>query len=197
MSMIIGTISPQLAVLSGDQRAVDHNGIIYSENFHKIFKVNSNTLIGFTGDSTPATYLKEHGYLSQPDKIDAKEFSNYLFGQIGGGGLNANTNILIIGKTKNNNGWVTVFNSKDANPSLQREFITDAMVVPFPPSGSSKSADDLAQEYNPRVGQIFSSVNSIEEGISKISEFQIARIKEFALSFNNVNQIVETYSIKF
>lgn len=52
MSCVIGTVFKNFAIISGDTRLSKDSGETVSDTFSKVFKINQNVFVGFTGSGS-------------------------------------------------------------------------------------------------------------------------------------------------
>lgn len=189
MSIIMGVVTNKFVVMSSDSRAemIDSDGTtIYRENFKKIFRVNDNTVIGFTGNS-PISVLNSNGLLDIED-INPKEYCEILFDMLGGGEIvsSKSFNVLILGKYSTVAGFGGSFHTDDG--TLQNSIIINdekniwTPILP-PPTIDYK---EIQQYYRSIIVNEF--INSKEEEliekIKKINEELIRKVAEIDSSVN-------------
>jgi len=199
MSMVIGSVTGQFAVISGDTRATytSDSGVQYDDRFHKVFMVNRNILIGFTGSGDGISVLRDNQYLSRPNDEYADKYASWLFDLLGGHRINKPFNIMIIGRTIKNTGWVTCFNTDDSQPQINEELIKQGMILPFPPEDGGVDADSLLAEYRPILADILHTSVSVEQAIGRVKDFQEGKIQSVSHKAQSVNSLPETYSLNF
>lgn len=199
MSMVIGFTTGQFAVISGDTRATyTGNGEVkHDDAFHKIFRVNNNILVGFTGNGDGIRVLKDYSFLKRPDDEYADKYASRIFDELGGHRIDKPFNMMIIGRTVNKTGWATIFNTDDSQPQVNKEFINQAMVFPFPPADGRVDANYLVAEYTPSLANILHTSVSVEQAITRVAKFQEEKIKSISNIVQSVNSLPETYSLKF
>ena len=62
LSCVIGTVFKNFAIISGDMRLSKDSGEIVSDTYSKVFKVNQNVLVGFTGSGGAVDVLNKKWY---------------------------------------------------------------------------------------------------------------------------------------
>lgn len=123
MSMVVASVGPQFATISGDTRALEKGTRkVVSEDYHKVYKLNDNVLIGFVGTGTPIKRLEENFGYQIDNKIFADEFAKEFFELMKSNYIEDEYAVLIVGKTKNGNGWYTGFNHLSEKMDIAKQF---------------------------------------------------------------------------
>ena len=64
MSCVIGTVFRNFAIISVDKRLSKDSGETVSDTYSKVFKVNQNVLVGFTGSGNAVDILNKMVFLT-------------------------------------------------------------------------------------------------------------------------------------
>lgn len=191
MSIILLTATSHYILISGDKRAIYPDGRI-DNNFSKIFRVNNNIIIGFTGSGVVPVQLKNHGYLNEPDNVFPREYTETMFDILGENKIHHETNIVIAGKTDSNRVYISIFKTDSKDIECQRE-LNDSEIFNFvmSPIEYADMQFQLNCLYRERVESIDINSNSFVEDVKEIQSDFIKEISKNALSVNsNVETIV-------
>ena len=79
MSCVIGTVFKNFAIISGDTRLSKDSGETISDTYSKVFKVNQNVLVGFTGSGNAVDVLNKNGIFDKDDCPSAEDYLEFLW----------------------------------------------------------------------------------------------------------------------
>lgn len=197
MSMVIAVATPQIVMIAGDTRVMKQDGTVLSNEFHKVFKVNSNILIGFTGSGDVVNVLNELKYLSRPDDEFADEYANELFDTIAGDKIiEKNANIVILGRAKNGNTHISFFNTSDQEFQEYSNLETGAQVIPFVPEVLGRTSDTELPKLIFSISNMIKRAKSVESFQNEVFKYLKSQIKSFSKLTDTVNSNIETKSIR-
>lgn len=204
MSCVIGTVFRNFAIISGDTRLSNDSGETVSEKYSKVFKVNQNVLVGFTGSGNAVDVLNKKGIFDKDDCPSAEDFLEILWLLLGNRVVNEpnHCNILVLGKSKMNYGFGGNFHMSEDDVQNQLHLTDHRNVwVPImtPPNVDYEYYQDLV---NSKVHfiiaeQIISPVFSRGIAIKKIKEVHREIILEISKKDKSVNSNIEQHVIKW
>ena len=124
MSCVIGTVFKNFAIISGDMRLSKDSGETVSDKYSKVFKVNQNVLVGFTGSGDAVDILNKNGIFDKDDCPSSEDYLEFLWLLLGNRVVNEpnHCNILVLGKSKTNYGFGGNFHMSDDNIQNQLKF---------------------------------------------------------------------------
>lgn len=185
MSIVVATVNAYFAVMSGDKRGVSEKNI---EDIQKVFRLNENILIGFTGSYSVIQVLNEYGYLDVSKNKKPKEYANELFSILGGNKIveEKYTNILIVGREDENKGYVCFFNTSDNKMQIDAE-LTGLHNFNFvlEPSDTQKSHQDFIDDYNNRLKHYMENGGIDEINVAITQKLVIENTSKISKTVNN------------
>ena len=204
MSCVIGTVFRNFAIISGDTRLSNDSGETVSEKYSKVFKVNQNVLVGFTGSGGAVDVLNKNGIFDKDDCPSAEDYLEFLWLLLGNKVVNEpnHCNILVLGKSKLNYGFGGNFHMSEDDVQNQLHLTDDRNV--WAPIMTSPNVDyEYYQDLvNSKVQfiiaeQIISPVFSRGIAIKKIKEVHREIILEISKKDKSVNSNIEQHVIKW
>lgn len=192
MSIVVATVNPYFAVMSGDKKGVGSKTI---ENIQKIFKLNEDLLIGFTGSYSVIQVLNEQGYLDISGDKKPREFASELFNTLGGDRIidEKSTNILIVGRQSEKIGYCCVFNTSNHEMQIDRELTgLENINYVLPPDDTQKTHDDFTVDYKRRL-KYFETHGGLD--ITNVASVQKAVIENTSKISKTVNNKIDKFFI--
>lgn len=204
MSCVIGTVFRNFAIISGDTRLSKDSGETVSDTYSKVFKVNQNVLVGFTGSGNAVDILNKNGIFYKDDCPSAEDYLEFLWLLLGNRVVDERNhcNILVLGKSKLNNGFGGNFHSSDDNIQNQLYLNDNSNVwnpILTPPNVDYEYYQEflISNVQYVIAEQINSPVFSRGMAIKKIKEIHREIILEISKKDKSVNSNVEQYVIKW
>lgn len=204
MSCVIGTVFKNFAIISGDTRLSKDSGETVSDTYSKVFNVNQNVLVGFTGSANAVDVLNQNGIFDKYDFPSAEDYLEFLWLLLGNRVVDEpnHCNILVLGKSKLNNGFGGNFHSSDANIQNQLYLNDNRNVwnpILTPPNVDYEYYQEflISKVQYVIAEQINSPVFSRGMAIKKIKEIHREIILEISKKDKSVNSNVEQYVIKW
>ena len=204
LSCVIGTVFRNFAIISGDMRLSKDSGETVSDTYSKVFKVNQNVLVGFTGSGNAVDVLNKNGIFDKDDCPSAEDYLEFLWLLLGNRVVDEpnHCNILVLGKSKLNNGFGGNFHSSDANIQNQLYLNDNRNVwnpILTPPNVDYEYYQEflISKVQYVIAEQINSPVFSRGMAIKKIKEIHREIILEISKKDKSVNSNVEQYVIKW
>jgi len=204
LSCVIGTVFKNFAIISGDTRLSKDSGETVSDTYSKVFKVNQNVLVGFTGSANAVDVLNQNGIFDKYDFPSAEDYLEFLWLLLGNRVVDEpnHCNILVLGKSKLNNGFGGNFHSSDANIQNQLYLNDNRNVwnpILTPPNVDYEYYQEflISKVQYVIAEQINSPVFSRGMAIKKIKEIHREIILEISKKDKSVNSNVEQYVIKW
>ena len=159
------------------------SGETVSDTYSKVFKVNQNVLVSFTGSGNVVDVLIKNGIFDKDDCPSAEDYLEFLWLLLGNRVINEpnHCNILVLGKSKTNYGFGGNFHMPDDNIQNQLH-LTDLV--------SSNVQYIIAEQIN-------SPVFSRGVAIKKIKEIHREIILEISKKDKSVNSNIEQHVIKW
>ena len=204
MSCVIGTVFKNFAIISGDTRLSKDSGETISDTFSKVFKINQNVLVGFTGSGGAVDVLNQNGIFDKDDCPSAEDYLEFLWLLLGNRVVNEpnHCNILVFGKSKMNYGFGGNFHMSDDDVQNQLHLTDHRNVwspIMTPPNVDYEYYQDLVNSKVQFIiaEQIISPVFSRGMAIKKIKEIHREIILEISKKDKSVNSNIEQYVIKW
>ena len=204
MSCVIGTVFRNFAIISGDTRLSNDSGETVSEKYSKVFKVNQNVLVGFTGSGNAVDVLNKNGIFDKDDCPSAEDFLEFLCLLLGNRVVNEpnHCNILVLGKSKMNYGFGGNFHMSEDDVQNQLHLTDHRNVwapIMTPPNVDYEYYQDLVNSKVQFIiaEQIISPVFSRGIAIKKIKEVHREIILEISKKDKSVNSNIEQHVIKW
>ena len=204
MSCVIGTVFKNFAIISGDMRLSKDSGEIVSDTYSKVFKVNQNVLVGFTGSGNAVDVLNKKGIFDKDDCPSAEDFLEFLWLLLGNRVVNEpnHFNILVLGKSKMNYGFGGNFHMSEDDVQNQLHLTDHRNVwapIMTPPNVDYEYYQDLVNSKVQFIiaEQIISPVFSRGIAIKKIKEVHREIILEISKKDRSVNSNIEQHVIKW
>lgn len=204
MSCVIGTVFKNFAIISGDTRLSKDSGETISDTYSKVFKVNQNVLVGFTGSGNAVDVLNKKGIFDKDDCPSAEDYLEFLWLLLGNRVVNEpnHCNILVLGKSKTNYGFGGNFRTSDENIQNQLYLKDHRNVwnpILTPPNADYEYYQEILISKVQFViaEQIISPVFSRGIAIKKIKEIHREIILEISEIDKSVNSNVEQHVIKW
>ena len=204
MSCVIGTVFRNFAIISGDTRLSNDSGETVSEKYSKVFKVNQNVLVGFTGSGNAVDVLNKNGIFDKVDCPSAEDFLEFLWLLLDNRVVNEpnNCNILVFGKSKMNYGFGGNFHMSEDDVQNQLHLTDHRNVwspILTPPDVDYEYYQDLVNSKVQFIiaEQIISPVFSRGLAIKKIKEVHREIILEISKKDRSVNSNIEQHVIKW
>ena len=204
MSCVIGTVFRNFAIISGDTRLSKDSGETVSDTYSKVFKVNQNVLVGFTCSGNAVDILNKNGIFDKDDCPSAEDYLEFLWLLLGIRVVDERNhcNILVLGKSKLNNGFGGNFHSSDDNIQNQLYLNDNSNVwnpILTPPNVDYEYYQEflISNVQYVIAEQINSPVFSRGMAIKKIKEIHREIIIEISKKDKSVNSNVEQYVIKW
>ena len=198
MSCVIGTVFRNFAIISGDTRLSKDSGETVSDTYSKVFKVNQNVLVGFTGSGNAVDILNKNGIFDKDDCPSAEDYLEFLWLLLGNRVVDERNhcNILVLGKSKLNNGFGGNFHSSDDNIQNQLYLNDNSNVwnpILTPPNVDYEYYQEflISNVQYVIAEQINSPVFSRGMAIKKIKEIHREIILEISKKDKSVNSNVE------
>lgn len=204
LSCVIGTVFRNFAIISGDMRLSKDSGETVSDTYSKVFKVNQNVLVGFTGSGNAVDILNKNGIFDKDDCPSAEDYLEFLFLLLGNKVVAEpnHCNILVLGRSKLNSGFGGNFRTSDDNVQNQL-YLTDHrnVWVPIltPPNVDYEYYQDLVNSKVRYIiaEQLTDQVFSRGMAIKKIKEIHREIILEISKKDKSVNCNIEQYVLKW
>ena len=204
MSCVIGTVFKNFAIISGDTRLSKDSGETISDTFSKVFKINQNVLVGFTGSGSAVDVLNKNGIFDKDDCPSAEDYLEFLWLLLGNRVVNEpnHCNILVLGKSKLNYGFGGNFHMSDDDVQNQLHLTDHRNVwapIMTPPNVDYEYYQDLVNSKVQFIiaEQIISPVFSRGMAIKKIKEIHREIILEISKKDKSVNSNIEQHVIKW
>lgn len=204
MSCVIGTVFKNFAIISGDTRLSKDSGETVSDRYYKVFKVNQNVLVGFTGSGNTVDVLNKKGIFDKDDCPSVEDYLEFLWLLLGNRVVNEpnHCNILVLGKSKTNYGFGGNFRTSDENIQNQLYLKDHRNVwnpILTPPNADYEYYQEILISKVQFViaEQIISPVFSRGIAIKKIKEIHREIILEISKIDESVNSNVEQHVIKW
>ena len=204
LSCVIGTVFRNFAIISGDTRLSKDAGETVSDTYSKVFKVNQNVLVGFAGSGNTVDILNKNGIFDKDDCPSAEDYLEFLWFLLGNRVVNEpnHCNILVLGKSKLNNGFGGNFHMSDDNVQNQLHLTDHSNVwapILTPPNIDYEYYQDILISKVQFViaEQINSPVFSRGMAIKKIKEIHRGIILEISKKDKSVNCNIEQYVLKW
>lgn len=181
LSIVIGSVLSKTVLMSADRRAVNKDGT-FQENFSKIFKVNKNVLIGFTGSASVSKILNENNFFKRDNDIKPIEYAKEIFNILGKGQVNKETNIMILGKETEVDSYFSLFTTVSTKIEVEKIISNDEILnFVMPPADLAESQDEINKSFRSRISHLInigdlSSTSIINEQHKFIDE--ISRVSE-------------------
>lgn len=204
LSCVIGTVFKNFAIISGDMRLSKDSGETVSDTYSKVFKVNQNVLVGFTGSANAVDVLNKNGIFNKDDRPSAEDYLEFLWLLLGNRVVDEpnHCNILVLGKSKLNNGFGGNFHLSDANIQNQLYLNDNRNVwnpILTPPNVDYEYYQEflISKVQYVIAEQINSPVFSRGMAIKKIKEIHREIILEISKKDKSVNSNIEQHVIKW
>lgn len=180
------------------------SGETVSDTYSKVFKVNQNVLVGFTGSGNAVDVLNKKGIFDKDDCPSAEDYLEFLWFLLGNRVVNEpnHCNILVFGKSKLNYGFGGNFHMSDDDVQNQLHLTDHRNVwapIMTPPNVDYEYYQDLVNSKVQFIiaEQIISPVFSRGMAIKKIKEIHREIILEISKKDRSVNSNIEQYVIKW
>lgn len=198
MSMVVASVGPQFAIISGDTRALEKDTRkVVSEDYHKVYKLNDNVLIGFVGTGTPIKRLEENFGYQIDNKIFADEFAKDFFELMKSNYIEDEYAVLIVGKMKNGNGWCTGFNQLSEKMDTAKQFTEDLDMFFLWPDNEKVDYSDMQSSQIKKVAGIVHHAKNVKRAVEEISTSVTYLIQEVSKEVDSVNKNIVTYNLIF
>lgn len=198
MSMVIGTVSKNFAILSGDTRAINGSEIV-SEDFQKVFKVNESVLVGITGGAGVVNELVKRGY--DRSSLGPSEYLEYLFKLIGGKQItneSQHSNIVVLGQVNPGEGFGGNFHTSDM--IIDNEVTITNTIEAWTPILTPPSIDNQScvQNFRCYLAPIIKDNSKTEiEKVNLVKDLQVEFIKAVSRIDDSVNDNIQTHILIF
>lgn len=198
MSMVVASVGPQFAIISGDTRALEKDTRkVVSEDFRKVYKLNDNVLIGFVGTGTPIKCLEENFGYQIDNKFFADEFAKEFFELMKTNYIEDEYAVLIVGKMKNGNGWCTGFNHLSKKMDIAKQFTENSDMFFLWPDNEEADYSDMQSSQLKKVTGIVRHAKNVKRAVEEISTSVTYLIQEVSKEVDSVNRNIVTYSLIF
>lgn len=194
MSMVIGTVSKNFAIISGDTRATNDSDIV-SDDFQKVFKVNDSVLLGITGGALVVSELVKRGYHST--NLGPAEYLEFLFELIGGNQITNESqysNIVVLGKANPGEGFGGNFNTSEM--MIQNNLTVTNSLHAWTPILTPPNIDhqSCVQNFRYNLNPILKDTSKTDlEKTNLIKNLQVELIKAVSQIDESVNDNIQTH----